>query len=168
MVRTDAAEDLSPGIMHARQTDAPVEQAAQPGFYFCLERSLRRQGTAELGELDMAALGREASHATLDHDQPDTHYALPGQRSFPSTQVDTWFKLVLDHVGAAPPHGEVWTGHSLRKGAASASDAAGVSLARICHVGGWSIKSSAVKDYIDPTCPDSAAGRRYFGWLLPL
>ena len=26
----------------------------------------------------------------------------------------------------------------------------------------------AVKDYIDPTCPDSAAGRRYFGWLLPL
>ena len=69
---------------------------------------------------------------------------------------------------AAPPHGEVWTGHSLRKGAASASDAAGVTLARICHVGGWSIKSSAVKDYIDPTCPDSAAGRRYFGWLLPL
>lgn len=96
-----------------------------------------------------------------------SYYALPGQRSFPSTQVDTWFKLVLDHVGAAPPHGEVWTGHSLRKGAASASDAAGVTLARICHVGGWSIKSSAVKDYIDPTCPDSAAGRRYFGWLLP-
>ena len=72
------------------------------------------------------------------------------------------------YKGAAPPQGEVWTGHSLRKGGASASDAAGVSLARICHVGGWSIKSSAVKDYIDPTCPDSAAGRRYFGWLLPL
>ena len=32
---------------------------------------------------------------------------------------------------------------------------------------GWSSQSSAVKDYIDPTCPASDAGRRFFGWLLP-
>ena len=69
--------------------------------------------------------------------------------------------------GAAAPQGETWSGHSLRKGAASASDAIGVSLAKICYVGGWSSKSDAVKDYIDPTCPACDAGRRYFGWLLP-
>ena len=96
-----------------------------------------------------------------------SYYALPGQSSFPSTQVDTWFKLVLDHLGATPPQGETWSGHSLRKGAASAANAIGVSLAKICHVGGWSVKASTVHDYIDPTCPSSDAGRRYFGWMLP-
>ena len=96
-----------------------------------------------------------------------SYYALPGETDFPSTQVDAWFKDVLDHVGARSPAGETWSGHSLRIGAASAADAAGVSLRRICWMGGWSSQSSAVKDYIDPTCPDSAAGRRFFGWLLP-
>ena len=96
-----------------------------------------------------------------------SYYALPGQRSFSPNQVDAWLKLVLDHLGAKAPEGEVWSGHSLRIGAASASDAIGVSLRRICWMGGWTSQSSAVKDYIDPTCPSSAAGRRYFGWLLP-
>ena len=70
------------------------------------------------------------------------------------------------HVGARAPAGEAWSGHSLRIGAASAADAEGVSLRRICWMGGWTAQSSAVKDYIDPTCPDSPAARRYFGWLL--
>ena len=75
--------------------------------------------------------------------------------------------MVLDHLGARPPAGEVWSGHSLRKGAATAAHAIGVSIASICHVGGWSIKSKAVYDYVDPTCRASAAARRFFGWLLP-
>ena len=70
-------------------------------------------------------------------DDAASYYALPGQRGFPATQVDTWFKFVLDHFGFRPPRGEMWSGHSLRKGAASAADAIGVSIARICHVGGW-------------------------------
>ena len=96
-----------------------------------------------------------------------SYYSFPGQREPPSTQVDAWLKVVLDHLGAKAPEGETWSGHSLRIGAASAMDAVGVSLRRICHMGGWSSQSSAVKDYIDPTCPCSSAGRRYFGWLLP-
>ena len=96
-----------------------------------------------------------------------SYYALPGESEFPATQVDEWFKVVLDHLGAQAPAGEVWSGHSLRIGAASAADAAGVTLRRICWMGGWTAQSSAVKDYIDPTCPDSPAGRRFFGWLLP-
>ena len=96
-----------------------------------------------------------------------SYYALPGQRSFPATQVDKWFKKVLDHLGASPPAGETWSGHSLRKGAASAANAIGVSLAKICHVGGLSVKAKTIFDYIDPTCPAAPAGRRYYGWLLP-
>ena len=96
-----------------------------------------------------------------------SYYALAGQVSFPATQIDDWLKMVLSHLGIAAPRGELWSGHSLRKGAASAADALGVSMARICHMGGWSSRSATVRDYIDPTCPSSAAGRRYFGWLLP-
>ena len=96
-----------------------------------------------------------------------SYYSFPGQREPPSTQVDAWLKVVLDHLGAKAPEGETWSGHSLRIGAASAMDAVGVTLRRISHMGGWSSQSSAVKDYIDPTCPCSSAGRRYFGWLLP-
>ena len=99
-----------------------------------------------------------------------SYYSLGGMdqpRSFPSTQVNLWLKVLLDHFGVAAPSGEVWTGHSLRKGAASGSSAIGVSIDRICYVGGWSIKSKAVFDYIDPTCPSTAAARRYFGWALP-
>ena len=118
-----------------------------------------------MSDLDALLLKWESVRGDVDDDA--CYYALPGQRAFPSTQIDTWLKVVLDHLGAAAPAGETWTGHSLRIGAASASDAAGVSLRKIRWMGGWTSQSSAVKDYIDPTCPDSAAGRRYFGWLLP-
>ena len=90
-----------------------------------------------------------------------------GEREFPADQIDTWLKQSLDHIRAQAPAGETWSGHSLRIGAASAMDAAGVTLRRICWMGGWAAQSAAVKDYIDPTCPSTDAGRRYFGWLLP-
>jgi hypothetical protein len=96
------------------------------------------------------------------------YYSLPGESvsEFPADQIDAWLKVVLDHLGARSPDGEVWSARSLRIGAASAMDAAGgVSLRRICWMGGWAAQSAAVKDYIDP--PSSDAGRRYFGWLLP-
>ena len=98
-----------------------------------------------------------------------SYYALEGQYDFPSAQIDEWLKVVLRHLGVAAPRGETWTGHSLRKGAASAADAIGVSIVRICWMGGWTSKSNTVRDYIDPTCRARAcaAGRRFFGWLLP-
>ena len=70
-------------------------------------------------------------------------------------QIDAWLQLVLSHFGLAPPTGETWSGHSLRKGAASGAAALDVALLhRICYVGGsgWSVKRSAVFDYIDATC----------------
>jgi hypothetical protein len=99
-----------------------------------------------------------------------SYYLLPGERTrgaFPAAQVDQWLRLVLDHLGTHPPPGELWSGHSLRKGAASGAAAVGAPLVKICYVGGWAVHSKAVHDYVDPTCPASAAGRRFFGWLLP-
>ena len=97
-----------------------------------------------------------------------TSPSYPGERrAFPSTQIDTWLTLCLAHFGETPPPGEKWTGHSLRKGAASGAAAVDVALHKICWCGGWSIKSKAVFDYIDPTCPRTPACRRFFGWLAP-
>ena len=104
------------------------------------------------------------------HVQPfDSYYRLPSDGAgMPSTtKVDAWVKVVLAHLDAHPPAGETWSGHSLRKGAASGAAARGVTLDRICWMGGWSIHGKAVHDYVDPTCPDSAACRRFFGWLRP-
>ena len=98
-----------------------------------------------------------------------SYYALPGERSkaWPSTQIDVWAREVFSQLGVQPPPGELWSGHSLRKGAASASAAIGVVLDKICWCGGWSIHSQVVHDYIDPTCPSSSAAWRFFSWLLP-
>ena len=98
-----------------------------------------------------------------------SYYRLPGESAsrLPSSAVDTWLRLVLAHFDMAPPAHEAWSGHSLRKGAASAAAAVGVDLHRICYVGGWKIRSAAVLDYIDPTCPSTPAARRFFGWLSP-
>ena len=105
----------------------------------------------------------------------DSFYALPFERMragarcvhFASAQIDKWLQLVLQRLGVSAPAGETWSGHSLRKGAASGAAAIGVALDRICHMGGWSIHSKVVHDYIDPTCSSSPAAYRFFGWLLP-
>ena len=101
---------------------------------------------------------------------PATHcyYRMPLDEGMPpSTAVDSWLGEVLDLLGASPPEGEKWTGHSLRKGAASGASAHGVALFRVCYMGDWASTSAAVHDYIDPTCPNSPACRRFFGWLRP-
>jgi hypothetical protein len=96
-----------------------------------------------------------------------SYFAFPHERAMVlrASQIDAWLQLILDHLGEHAPTGETWSGHSLRKGAASGAGAIDVVLFRICFLGGWSIKSKAVHDYIDATCPDTPAARRFFGWL---
>ena len=98
-----------------------------------------------------------------------SYWRLPGERArrFPPSAIDGWLRAILDHLDARPPPGELWSGHSLRKGAASGAAAEGVSLERICYCGNWSVRSKSVHDYVDPTCPQTAACRRFFGWLRP-
>ena len=140
------------------------------------EKGKRVDGTARVitfppgavpGLEQLLAMWEELRGPT-DRAGPDASYfafAHERRRQFPSTQIDTWLQLILDHLGERPPAGEVWSGHSLRKGAASGAGAIDVALFRICFIGGWSIKSRAVHDYIDATCPDTPAARRFFGWL---
>ena len=101
----------------------------------------------------------------------DSYFRLPAvdghkRRTFNSDQIDAWLRDTLGHLDAKAPDGETWSGHSLRKGAASGSYAVGVDILRICHMGGWSSARGAYIDYIDMSCPDDAAARRFFGWLL--
>ena len=93
-------------------------------------------------------------------------FASERRTTFDSNMVDGWLQAILGHLGESAPAGEAWTGHSLRKGAASGAGAIDVQLFRICHMGGWSVRGGAVHDYIDATCPDTPAARRFFGWLL--
>ena len=104
--------------------------------------------------------------------KPDEgYYALPWaerKRAFSTSAINDWLAEALAQLDdVAPPEGDAWTGHSLRKGAASGSAAEGVPLDRTCWMGGWSVQSRVVFDYIDPTCPQTAASRRFFGWLRP-
>ena len=74
--------------------------------------------------------------------KPDaSFYALHGQRSFPAKQVNAWFKLVLGHLEARPPAGEVWTGHSLRKGAATAAAGSGLTTAETAGAAAQAMKA---------------------------
>jgi hypothetical protein len=60
-----------------------------------------------------------------------------------------------------------WTSRSLRKGAATAAYNVGVTLQKIKYFGGWSMGSSVVLDYIDPTVLARRSERFVFGWLTP-
>ena len=95
------------------------------------------------------------------------YYSLASdqRRTFPASAIDAWTAEALAHLGVQPPAGDLWSGHSLRKGAASGAAAIDVALHRICHMGGWRDQRGAVLSYIDPTCPAGAAARRFFGWL---
>lgn len=101
-----------------------------------------------------------------DREARPSYFNLPHERrGFGTDQIDAWLASILGHLGERAPAGETWSGHSLRKGAASGAGAIDVALFRICYMGGWSIRSAAVHDYIDATCPDTPAARRFFGWL---
>ena len=84
-----------------------------------------------------------------------------------SSVCSGWLREACDHLGRSPPPGHSWTSHSLRKGAASACSALGVTLDKIRFYGGWAHKSSAVNDYVDPTVEGDNAAQIFFGWLVP-
>ena len=100
---------------------------------------------------------------------PSAFWALPGERhtSWTSATQDGWLQEALLHVGLEPPPGQAWSGHSPRKGAASAANAIGVTIAKIAYYGGWAPSSTTLpRDYIDPTMPATPAALFFFGWLL--
>jgi len=103
----------------------------------------------------------------LNAGNSDSFWALPGDSGgSASSKMTGWIVNGFSVLGEAPPMGFSWSSHSLRKGAASAMNAIGVPLDTICSIGGWSIKSAAVHDYIDPTVRPSEGARFFFGWII--
>ena len=99
----------------------------------------------------------------------DYMWQLPWETTKPTTaSIAAMLARTLSRAGRAAPAGRSWTAHSLRKGAASESNALGVPLSRSKSMGGWSQKGRTMEDtYIDEKCVDNPSGQRFFGWLRP-
>lgn len=127
--------------------------------------------SVQLNPVDIAALVQQYKvlrNFSLQGQVPEHMWALPGEgtHKYSAKHVDAWLEQALQLTDHQPPAGYNWTGHSMRKGAASAAAAAGVPLSKIRYLGGWSAQSITVeKTYIDPTCPASPAGTFFFSWL---
>ena len=100
--------------------------------------------------------------------RPDSVYwALPTDTaSWRSSIIDRWLRDTLQLVGHTPPAGELWSGHSLRSGGASASLAIGVDMFRIMKHGVWKTLA-AIERYLSLHVLPSAAAYLFFGWMLP-
>ena len=80
--------------------------------------------------------------------------------------IDQWLRGILSSVGHTAPAGEIWSGHSLRSGGASASLAIGVDMFRIMKHGVWKTLA-AIERYLSLHVLPSAAAYIFFGWMLP-
>jgi hypothetical protein len=120
------------------------------------------------GQRALRALARGTPAASTWAAQ-DNFWRLPHDASWSSSSsvCTTWLSEATSLLGFAPPLGQKWTSHSLRKGAASAAHACGAPLTNICFHGGWAAKSGVVHDYIDPTVSLDAAAAAFFSWLVP-
>ena len=104
---------------------------------------------------------------------PDRRFwALPGEdpARWSARTFDGWLQHVAASLSppAVPPAGYKWTGHSLRKGAASAAAALGVPRHLIEHLGVWASGSRTLGlHYISPEVQPSAAAWFFFGGLAP-
>ena len=96
-------------------------------------------------------------------------WRLPWEKpGFTTSRLQTVLADTLSSLNRRPPPGRKWTLHCIRAGPASECNALGIPLSRIRRQGGWGPKSDVPsKKYIDPSCPPSAAGRRFFDWLTP-
>ena len=81
--------------------------------------------------------------------------------------ITEWLLLLLVELNIPTPPGVVkWTGHSLRRGGASAAHAIGASIAVIMAWGLWKSLTSALL-YIDVGVRPSSEALFFFGHLLP-
>ena len=104
----------------------------------------------------------------------DIREVLKGMAKGQATAVDPNESLPYKTYLPAPVAGQaldaalaiVWTLHCVRAGAASETSALGLSLPKIRAFGGWGLRSLVPeRRYINPMCPASQSGHRFFGWM---
>ncbi len=133
-----------------------------------VKRVLKVDMTRVPAVLSLVQLFKALQAAQFDSGTTPTHFwQLPGEDLTVGTHFDSWFALCLELVPVAVPPGLKLHPHCVRKGAASAARAVGVTLERICRLGGWQLGSKAVWHYIDPLVQATKAAALLFGWLLP-
>ena len=116
----------------------------------------------------LAELGRAylQARAALGGEQPML-FQLPGEPKPVTRHMEGWVTVVFDEIGAVPPPGFVYLGHSLRSGGSSAAEAIRVPRYRGNWLGGWS-QSGRTREvhYLDPSILPTEAAYALFGWLL--
>jgi len=119
----------------------------------------------------VAALAKFAAYrdrvlptATYFFQLPQDHFQSDPEANSPLGE--RWLRAAFLEVSDRPPAGAVWGPRSLRSGAASAAEAAGVPRSKTEFLGGWTPDSEALAThYIDPSIQHSPAGEFFFGHL---
>jgi len=180
MARSDTDIHLQLDDIGVTDSDLWIRLRAEKGKRRNLERRIERIPAAAANGLlhrvvkrwlaGHAAMRRMAAHAGTAWASQGNFWRLPGDPTWTSSSAicTAWLKHACGLLGHAPPLGQTWTSHSLRKGAASAAHAIGVTLVRICFLGGWVAHGQAVHAYIDPTVMPDAAAVAFFSWLIPV
>jgi hypothetical protein len=82
-------------------------------------------------------------------------------------RAKSWVSVTFAEIGAVPPPGFAYLGHSLRSGGSSAAEAIRVPRYRGNWLGGWS-QAGRTREvhYLDPSILPTPAAYALFGWLL--
>ncbi|KAK3282899.1 hypothetical protein CYMTET_9388 [Cymbomonas tetramitiformis] len=109
---------------------------------------------------------RDTAWSIFAKTQPDSYWLLPEDpKNFKASVANDWIGLALSELDCRPPEGGHFSAHSTRKGATTCARAVGVTMEKVCFLGGWSQFSSAVQHYIDPTALRDTDMDYYFAWL---
>ncbi len=118
--------------------------------------------------LHLVKLFQAMQSAAFGSDTNPTHFwQLPGEDLSKGSHFDKWFYECLELVPVSVPLNFKLHPHCVRKGAGSAARAIGVTLEKICRLGGWKLGSKSVWQYIDPMVKPTKGAALFFGWLLP-
>ncbi|KAK3260584.1 hypothetical protein CYMTET_30464 [Cymbomonas tetramitiformis] len=125
------------------------------------------KGVALLKELiEHWEFHRDTAWNSSEKTQPDAYWLLPEDpKNFKASVANDWIGLALGELDCRPPEGGHFSAHSTRKGATTCARAVGVTMEKVCFLGGWSQFSSAVQHYIDPTALRDTEMDYYFAWL---
>ncbi|KAK3270158.1 hypothetical protein CYMTET_21436 [Cymbomonas tetramitiformis] len=168
--RPDTGTSLSRQHVHCGDSEFSVVLLKEKGRRH--QRVKRRlcipwKGVALLKELiEHWEFHRDTAWNSSEKTQPDAYWLLPEDpKNFKASVANDWISLALSELDCRPPEGGHFSAHSTRKGATTCARAVGVTMEKVCFLGGWSQFSSAVQHYIDPTALRDTDMDYYFAWL---
>ncbi|KAK3261773.1 hypothetical protein CYMTET_29333 [Cymbomonas tetramitiformis] len=168
--RPDTGTSLSRQHVHCGDSEFSVVLLKEKGRRHQLVKRrlcIPWKGVALLKELiEHWEFHRDTAWNSSKKTQPDAYWLLPEDpKNFKASVANDWIGLALSELDCRPPEGGHFSAHSTRKGATTCARAVGVTMEKVCFLGGWSQFSSAVQHYIDPTALRDTDMDYYFAWL---